>query len=172
MKKYVKVALYAYPILKKIGEEYQIHISNRALLSYKSGKTTEELAEYLAKEIICKQRLEWLKGFIDERLEGLDEIEKALLYLRYFSPSKSRRDLTRLQENAQALEKIDAWSDSTYFRRQAKLADKVERAFMQGGLIEEIFERDFSWIDILQGVARFVDRGGEKRLRRKERERS
>lgn len=160
MKKYVKVVLYAYPMLKTIGEEYQIHISNRALLSYKSQKSAEELVEYIAKEIICKQRLEWLKRLLDETMDKLDEEEKALLNLRYFSPCKNRKRRI-LESTEEIFKKIAAWSDSTYFRRQNKLGEKVEAALENVGFCEEIFEKDFAFIDILQCVSRFLDKKGD-----------
>ncbi len=170
MKNYAKVVLYAYPMLQKIGEEYSVHISNRALLSYRSKQSAEELVEYLAREIICKQRLEWLKGFLDGVLDKLDETEKTLLSIRYFSPSKNRRQAAA-QENAEIFEKISAWSDSTYYRRQNKVAEKVETLLQSDGLSEELFERDFAFIDLIRCVVRFVERGGERALRKKERER-
>ncbi len=168
MKKYAKVVLYAYPILQKIGEEYKIHISNRALLSYRSQKSAEELVEYLAKEIICKQRLEWLKTFLESVLDKLDETERTLVQLRYFSPSKSRKKKEQ-EEKTGVMEKIAAWSNSTYFRRQKRVEERIERLLEGGGLTEGIFEKDFAFIDILASVARFVDRGGDKAFCERER---
>ncbi len=169
MKEYAKVVLYAYPILKRIGEEYQIHISNSALLSYKSKKSAEELVEYLAKEIIYKQRLEWLAHFLEGIMDKLDETEKALLQVRYFSPCKSRKSGGEGEGQGAVFQKIAAWTDSTYYRRQARLSEKIETLFTSGGLSEEIFEQDFAFIDILASVARFVQRGGDEPLRKRER---
>ena len=56
MENYVKVALYAYPILRTVSEDYAEHIRNKALLSYDSGKSAEQLAVYLAEEILQKAR--------------------------------------------------------------------------------------------------------------------
>lgn len=158
MKKYVKVVLYSYPMLKTIGEEYQIHISNKALLSYRSQKSAEELVEYLAKEIICKNRLEYLKKILDGIMDKLDETEKALLDFRYFSTCKNRKKA--LNEKSGEMEKISAWSESTYFRRQTKLANKIEALLEGAGFSEEIFERDFAFIDVFQCVEKFLQRSG------------
>ena len=166
MKKYVKVVLYAYPTLKMMGEEYQIHISNKALLSYKSQKPTEELVEYIAKEIICKQRLEWLKNLLEGLMDKLDETEKSLLYLRYFSPYRNRK---KEEGQSKVFLGIAAWSDSTYYRRQTRLAQKIETMLEGAGFSEEIFERDFAFIDVFRCIARFMERGGEDALRKKER---
>ena len=168
LKKYVKVVLYAYPVLRTIGEEYQIHISNKALLSYKSQKTTEELAEYLAKEIICKQRLEWLKRLLDGILDKLDTTERALLHLRYFSPCKNRKQGIE-RGDASVFSTIRSWSDSTYFRRQNKLAIKMESMLESVGFSEEIYEKDFAFIDVFQAVSRFLEGKGEEKIRKKER---
>lgn len=168
LKKYVKAVLYAYPVLKTIGEEYQIHISNKALLSYRSQKSTEHLAEYIAKEIICKQRLEWLKKLLDGLMDKLDETERALLHLRYFSPCKSRKHGFE-GKNLGVISTIIAWSDSTYFRKQNRLAEKFESMLENTGFSEEIFEKDFAFIDVFQCINRFLEGKGEDRIRKKER---
>lgn len=152
-----------------MGEEYGVHISNRALLSYKSAKPTEELVEYIAKEIICKQRLEWLTKFLEGVMDKLDETEKTLLHIRYFSASRNRKNYGAQKENAEIFSGIAAWSDSTYFRRQSRLAEKFETMLKSAGLSEEIFEKDFAFIDIFQCVRRFLAQGGDNRLRQKER---
>ena len=166
MKKYVKVVLYAYPTLKLMGEEYQIHISNKALLSYKSQKPTEELVEYIAKEIICKQRLDWLKKLLEKLMDKLSETERGLLQLRYFSPTKSRK---RCEEKGGIFAEIASWTDSTYYRKQNALGEKMERMLEGVGFSEEIFEKDFAFIDVFRCVVRFMERGGEDSLRKRER---
>ena len=60
METYLKAVLYAYPLLQTVEKDYADHITNKALLSYESKKSTEELAEYLAEEILRKERLIWL----------------------------------------------------------------------------------------------------------------
>ena len=80
----MKAVLYAYPLLKTVEEDYAQHIKNKALLSYNSRLTTEALAEYLAEEILHKNRLVWLKEIIEKTVARLPEHERVLLGIRYF----------------------------------------------------------------------------------------
>ena len=57
MENYLKTVLYAYPLLATVGEDYAEHIRNKAVLSYHSSRSTENLAEYLAQEILRKNDL-------------------------------------------------------------------------------------------------------------------
>ena len=84
MENYAKVILYAYPLLKTVGDDYAEHIRNKAVLSYNSPLTTERLAEYLTQEIVCKNALEWLKTTVESLMDRLTEEERTLLDIRYF----------------------------------------------------------------------------------------
>lgn len=88
LENYTKVVLYAYPLLRTVGEDYAEHIRNKALLSYDSAMTTERLAEYLAEEILCKERLEWLKRTVEDVLSRLSDVERTLVAIRYFGKTK------------------------------------------------------------------------------------
>ena len=170
MENYVKVLLYAYPMLKTIEKEYAVHISNRAILSYRSRKSTEQTVEYIAKEIICKQRLEWLRSLIDKVMEKLNEEEKALVVIRYFCPCKNRKMGAMQKENATIYQEVATWSDGKYFRRQKKVAEKICGLLENMGFSKELYERDFAFIDVLQSITRFVERGGDSRWNEKERQ--
>ncbi|MBP3422500.1 MAG: hypothetical protein J6K86_01910, partial [Clostridia bacterium] len=52
LKNYVKIILYAYPLLKTVEKDYEEHIGNKALLSYDGRWTAEQTAEYIAGEIL------------------------------------------------------------------------------------------------------------------------
>ena len=93
MENYTKVVLYAYPLLRTVGEDYAEHIRNKALLSYDSAMTTERLAEYLAEEILCKERLEWLKRTVEDVLSRLSDVERTLVAIRYFGKTKKTVDI-------------------------------------------------------------------------------
>jgi len=166
---YVKVLLYAYPILETIDKEYAVHISNRALLSYRSAKSTEQTVEYIAKEIICKQRLGWLRKLLDKTVEKLNDEERALAVIRYFCPCKNRKKNALQKGNATIFEEIATWSDGKYFRRQKKLAEKICALLQNAGFSKELYERDFAFIDVIQSIARFVERGGDNDWTEKER---
>ena len=83
MKNYAKVIWHVYPFLKAVVKDYEEHIRNKAVLSFDSRTTAERLAEYIAGEIIVKERLQALKGKLDEVVDKLDDTEKKLLAMRY-----------------------------------------------------------------------------------------
>ena len=56
MEKYLKAVLYAYPFLETVEQDYDEHIKNKAVLSYRGDKSAEELAVYIAGEIIRRDR--------------------------------------------------------------------------------------------------------------------
>ena len=88
MENYVKVVLYAYPFLQNVGRDYEEHIQNKAILSYRSNKTAEEVALYLAEEIIRQRELVALKNLIDGVLDKLSTVEKLLEQIRYFGKER------------------------------------------------------------------------------------
>ena len=45
----------------------------------------------------------------------------------------------------------------------------MESLFENVGFSEEIFEKDFAFIDVFQSVSRFLDGKGEDKIRKKER---
>ena len=110
MENYVKVILYGYPLLKTVGEDYEAHVRNKAVLSYYSP--AEKLAEYLAEEILEMRRLVWLKGTVEEILGRLQEEECELVSMRYFGQIKRLRSF--LKKKAEE----EGWSERKYFRKQ------------------------------------------------------
>ena len=88
MENYVKTILYAYPLLKTVGEDYAEHIKNKAVLSYNSSRNTESLAEYLAEEILHKNCLLWLKEVIEKTVDKLNDLDRSLVETRYFGKKK------------------------------------------------------------------------------------
>ena len=79
MENCVKAILYTYPKLKALEEDYGQHIENKAVLSHRYHGDPCELAEYIAGEILKKQRLAWLKSQLDSLFDKLSEEE----YLSY-----------------------------------------------------------------------------------------
>jgi len=88
LENYVKTVLYAYPLLKTVGEDYAEHIKNKAVLSYNSPKSTESLAEYLAEEILRKNCLLWLKEVIERTVDKLSALDRGLVEMRYFGKKR------------------------------------------------------------------------------------
>ncbi len=170
MKNYAKAVLYAYPTLQTIGKEYQTHIQNRAVLSYKSELSAEALVEYLAGEIVYKRKLEWLLSEIEGVLQKLSLEERTLLAVRYFGLGKRKKPLSKAVKEMPVRTGYPAWSESRYFRVQRRLYKKVEAMLCVAGVTEEVFDRDFARVDIFQGINRFVN--GEREGAISERERT
>ena len=160
MKNYAKVIWHVYPFLKAVVKDYEEHIRNKAVLSFDSRTTAERLAEYIAGEIIVKERLQALKGQLDEVVDKLDETEKKLLAIRYFG---KRKLLCEFLKNDSA-----AWSERKYFRRQNKLCERLGGALECVGITEEVYLRDFAGLAIFQKVAGFVGDGRDEKLYLKE----
>ncbi|MBQ8308379.1 MAG: hypothetical protein IJX96_00945 [Clostridia bacterium] len=163
MKNYIKAVLYAYPLLKNVSEDYREHIRNKALLSYRSDKPTIEIAEYIAEEIVEKERLEWLKGRVEEVLAKLDDVERTLLAIRYFGKEK------RIKKAVRGGSSFGAWSERKYFRRQKRLGDKVGGMFVACGVSESVFEREFATMGIFKKIYAFVCEGKDQRITQSER---
>ena len=153
VKNFVKIILYAYPLLKTVEKDYEEHIANKALLSYDGRWTAEQTAEYLAKEIIEMRRLEWLKGKVKRVLDKLTEEERALVEVRYF-----RKNKNRLSEVCREKTTGKLWSERKYFRRQERLSKKLEAMVKGVGLTEETFQEEFANTELIDSVRRFVER--------------
>ncbi len=155
MENYAKAVLYAYPLLETVDKDYEEHIYNKAILSYRSEKRAEELAEYIAGEILEQRKLVWLKDLLERALRGLNETENAFIAVRYFGKGgKIKRAF------APATEKEGALSESKYFRLQRKLGNKIGERLVALGLTKEVFERDFGKMKIFQGIFRRMERKG------------
>ncbi len=159
MKDYVKAILYAYPLLKTVGKDYEEHIKNRALLSYAPRRSALATAEYLAGEILEMRKLEWLKDKLDGVLLGLTDLERTLLAVRYFGKKKTPQDLTG----------NGLWKERTYFRKQSRLGEKVTSALTLTGVTEEIYARDFENMALFGKIQRFLSAGKDKKISARER---
>ena len=155
MKNYVKIILYAYPLLKTVEKDYEEHIGNRALLSYDGRWTAEKTAEYLAGEILEMRRLEWLKEKVSKVLASLSDVEKTLVAIRYFGKAKKIKTFLKEEENPL---KRTSWTERSYFRRQARLGDKIGGAFALTGITEEVFLEDFAHVEIFKRVAQALEK--------------
>ena len=160
LENYAKAVLYAYPLLKTVRQDYEIHIRNKAVLSYRHSADAETLAEYLAGEILDMRRLEWLKGKVEFILDKLNEEERTLLSIRYFGKGKKIKGLT---------EKGRKWSERNYFRRQRRLSEKVGAMLCFCGVTKELFLNEFARLDIFKKIYRFVEEGKDKKISAQER---
>ncbi len=147
MENYLKTVLYAYPLLETVGEDYKQHIRNKALLSYDGRWDTLRLAEYLAEEILQKNRLEWLKRVVERVLDKLSQTERELIALRYFG--KKRKENTG---------SFSAWSDRKYFRMQQRTGEKAGGMLAAAGVTKKKFFEELAPIEMIAKVHKFVER--------------
>ncbi len=165
MDDYVKLTLYAYPFLEEMIRGYEIHIRNGAVLSYRSNKTAEETAIYLAEEILAKRRLERLKGTVEAVLDKLSNVERLLVKIRYFGKErKMNKALMPVRENG-----YENWSESKYFRAQNKLLVKLQGLFASCGLSKEEFEKEYADNEIFRKAYKKLEFGADRKIRRNER---
>ena len=161
MENYVKVILYGYPLLKTVGEDYEAHVRNKAVLSYYSP--AEKLAEYLAEEILEMRRLVWLKGTVEEILGRLQEEECELVSMRYFGQIKRLRSF--LKKKAEE----EGWSERKYFRKQKNLESKLASLFKSAGVTKELYTAELADTDVFRKIHSFVEEGRDKKISADER---
>lgn len=160
LKTYLKAVLYAYPLLQTVEKDYADHITNKALLSYESKKSTEELAEYLAEEILRKERLIWLKKTVRQVYERLNEEEKTLVSVRYFGKKrKGARDQQEIGEKS----KEKAMSERMYFRRVKRAEEKMGAMLLSAGLDGETYEKNFAKIEPFQKIHTFLEKNEKQK---------
>ena len=166
MNTYVKAVLYAYPFLKTVEEDYEEHIKNRALLSYRSNKTAEELACAIAEDILEKDKLVRLKGQIEWVLDRLSDVEKTLVGVRYFG---KRRKINRpIEARGERTSRYFDWSERKYFRVQSRLVGKLRSLFVAVGLTRERFEQELAHTELFEKICRYVE-GRNTKISREER---
>ncbi len=155
MKNYVKVILYAYPLLRTVEKDYEERIRNKALLSYDGRTGAERLAEEIAEEVVRMRRLEWLKGRVEEILASLSEEERALVAARYFGRKGALKGLP--------------FTESTYFRKQRRLGEKLSGLFVLAGISEEAYLSEYAEAEEFSSIHRGVEAGRDKKISAKER---
>ncbi len=153
LENYAKAVLYAYPLLETVEKDYEEHIYNKAILSYRSEKRAEELAEYIAGEILEQRKLSWLKNLLKKALRGLSETEMAFLDVRYFGKSKKIKRPVAVQR-----QKDGELSRSKYFREQRRLGNKMGERLVALGLSKEVFEREFEKMKLFQDILKRMDK--------------
>ena len=152
--KYVKIILYAYSFLRTVGKDYEEYIRNKAILSYNNRKSAESLAEEIAEELITQNKLLWLKEKVEQVVEKLTERERKLVELKYFGRRLKKEEKEEIFSDGNG--KI--WSERKYFRAQDKLAKKLLSLFVFSGVSEELFEKEYSKMDIFRRAKRLVER--------------
>ena len=152
LKDYVKTILYVYPLIRELEKEYQKHIENRAVLSYRVQSSVESQVEYLAKEIADKRNLLWLQSCVDKVLEQLSDSERTLIAVRYFGKTRAIKKAVAAKVKTQTVQK-NGMSERTYFRVQNKLVCKVGELLMSMGLDKKAFNELFADLSLFKEVS-------------------
>ena len=168
LENYVKTILYAFPLLETVEEDYQQHIENKAVLSHRSDKSAWDFAEYLAGEICEKQALLWLKRTVQEVLDKLTDVERALVGARYFGKRKRFKETFFRKRNPKN-SAIATWSERQYFRFQKRLGDKLGAILSSAGLTAETFEKTYAKTEIFEKIHAAVCAGKDRRITQSER---
>ena len=162
--KYVKVLLYAYPSLQTLIKQYKEHIYERAVHSYGGKQDAESAAEYIAGQIIQMQTLEWVKEKLEKTFSKLMETERLMVAIRYFGLKRKSAKDTLMKAGKQFS------SERSYFRSQQKLLKKIA-AFMQAaGLDNAMFEGEIAVIEELQHICRYVQKGRDQKMLKREKD--
>ena len=159
MENYAKAVLYAYPLLKTVEKDYEEHIYNKAMLSYRSEKRAEELAEYIVGEILEQRKLIWLKNLLKKALRDLSETEIAFLGVRYFGKGKKSKRTSSVAKEGQ-----ESLSESKYFREQRRLGNKMGERLVALGLSKEVFEREFENMKLFQDIFKRMDKRNKRQV--------
>ena len=169
MKGYVKAILYVYPFLKTVEKDYEEHILNKAILSYKGNMNADKLAEYIAGQIVEKRNLVWLKGCVDRVLKKLSDTEKILVQMRYFGRRrKMKRGVSRPVQSAGGQVSIPC--ERKYFRLQNRLIKKLTELFAGEGITEETFAFTFEKMPLFHQAYVCIKREKDQQLSKTEKE--
>lgn len=172
MDSYVKAIMYAYPYLEYMEREYAQHIENKAVLSYAGDQNVERLAEYIAGQVIKKEKIGKLKALADEVWKTLSDVEKTLVSIRYFGKEKKIKNATKgveaVTSSTDALRqrlRTTFSNERNYFRRQQRLLKRIAATFRNFGLTERAFLSEYGEISFLKKVYDTVKLGKDARLR-------
>ncbi len=133
-------------------KEYQKHIENRAVLSYRELASVENQVEYLAKEIAEKRNLLWLQTCVDKVLAQLTDGERTLIAVRYFGKTRAIKKAVVAKAKQQTQRK-SAMSERTYFRLQNRLICKVGELLGRMGVDKKTFDELFAKQPLFEQVS-------------------
>lgn len=156
LEKYVKAILYAYPFLGTVEKEYGQHIENMAVLSYRSNKSGERLIEAIADEIVTKDKLLRLREKTDAALRTLSAAERTLIAIRYFGLEKKMKSLGREKRGG-----YQPWSESRYFRMQARLVKRVGEQLALQGVTASAFNEEYADMELFERIFAYMSRREE-----------
>lgn len=125
---HVKIILTSYPSLDSIILSLRESINLRCKNSFYFEAPTEKVCNKIIEKKIALEKLIDLKRKLDILFSRLTDEEKDLIYLKYFEI---------------APENTFNFTKRTYFRKQNKLLQKLEKYLSYLGIDEESFKREY-----------------------------
>lgn len=163
MKDYQKVLLYVYPRIERIVRDIDGMVRAQAY-AVSGTESGERVAERIAEYICVKGSFLYLKERLEEMLSRLNKEELYMLEYKYFR----RRKKLKGEFCGYALD----YNERTYFRRQARLSDKLNASLLREGMNEAWFSEHFSDVgfmmtaleNVKNGVSELTDKRRRKAL--------
>ncbi len=152
MKDYQAVMLYIYPRLRKLEEDIVQLVEAKARASYAGKESAEACAQKMIDYLYARDRLAALREKLDGMLGSFTREERYMLEYKYF---RRRKVLEGEFADIRC-----PFAERTYYRRQNRLAAKVNGAFMRRGMSEEWFMRTFSDMPFMMHALQSVRGGG------------
>lgn len=140
--------LYVYPRLERLEENIGQLVEAKARASYAGKESAEECAKKMIEYIYIKDCFSWIRASLNEILASLSAEERYLLEYKYFRRKKV------LEGEFAGM--CCAFSERTYYRRQRKLADKLNGELIRRGMDEGWFMRTFSSVPYMMAALRSV----------------
>lgn len=163
MKDYQKVMLYVYPRIEKIVRDIDGIVEAQALCCF-SAESCLRTAERIAEHICAKSSFLLLKDFLEKIIGELSRDELYMLEYKYF---RRRKKL-----EGEFCGFVLGCNERTYFRKQARLADKLNASFLREGLDEAWFSKHFSNVGFMMSACEAVKNRGGAQLTDKRRVKS
>ncbi len=138
MENYIKASLRVYPYIDSMQEAYAQHIRTKAIMSCDGRTNTEDLAEYLAEQILHKRRLARLKSIVDGALKKLSDPERELVKIIFFQEKRREEWFTAL------------WSARKRLYIQDRVFGKFQAILKNSGLTRSYFDGELLKVELVR----------------------
>lgn len=154
LKEYQAVLLYVYPKLERLEENIGQLVEAKARASYAGKESTEACAKKMIEYLYVKDCFAWVRASLNEVLASLTKEERYLLEYKYFRRKKM------LEGEFAGM--CCPFAERTYYRRQRKLADKLNGELIRRGMDEAWFMRTFGEVPYMMAALRSVRAYGSR----------
>ena len=143
LRDYTIAMLYVYPRIGKIIRDIDGMVEAQAFCCF-GTESCEKTAERIAGYICAKSSFVILKDALENILSRLTKDERYMLEYKYFR----RRSKLEGEFCGYALD----CNERTYFRRQARLSEKLNASFLHEGMDEAWFTGNFSHVGFMMSA--------------------